>query len=1827
MTKMQGFARRACAGLLAALLLTSEAAAPAVFAATQPSPAPLLGGALEKTFFAQLGRAGALKALKPGKTAPGERFLLATLGKFGLIPATAAAEIAAAPAGDGSGALARFWLGDDGRVRQSVRTQDGGELEIALAGGAEFTAGRHDGADGSSDAVFLSHDDAMSFSSSGDEAKEWTLAMRPHKTDGDMGASLWEWELPSGAQGRPNQEGGLEVRLNGSDAPALSVSKPVFFTKSGQRRMGVIRATPKGYAVEVRAPATDWPLFVDPSVRQALRQKVGGKNFAVMVGGGASHSLALMADGTVKAWGLNGWGELGDGTTTDKSIPVAVSGISSAVAVTAGNVHSLALLADGTVRAWGGNDHGQLGDGTTALRSTPVAVTGISNAVAVAAGELHSLALLADGTVRAWGYNSFGEIGDETTTNRWSPVQVVNITNAVAIAGGGYHSLALLADGTVKGWGNNGLGQLGDASILQRTSPVMVCNVGAAAGTCAANPLSNVVAIAGGSYHSLAVLSDGMVRAWGANNYGQLGDNTIVARRTPVQVLSITNTVAVAGGVDHSLAVLADGTVRAWGWNVYGQLGDNTTTTRYNPVAVTGITNAVAVTTQGPHSLALLADGTVKAWGGNNKGQLGDGTTTNRNRWIRTVGIGYRAPSAATGIGHSLLLQADGTVNAWGWNIFGQQGDGTTTTRPTPLLLSGITNAVAVSGGGSHSLALLANGTVKAWGDNSWGQLGDASTTQRTSPGMVCNVGAAAGTCAANPLSNVVAIAGGGSHTLALLADGTVRAWGNNTNGRLGDGTTLQRLSPVAALSGISNVIAIASGESHSLALLADGSVRAWGLGTSGQLGNGGVASSSNPVAVTGIANAVAIAGGGNHSLALLADGSVKAWGLGTNGQLGNGGAASSSNPVAVTGIANAVAVAGGQLTSYALLADGTVKAWGDNTVGEVGDGTLVQKNTPVTVLGVTNAVAIAGKVNHALAILADGTVRAWGANNSNGLGDGTITTRSTPVMTIGIGRSSSQFPFPGLGGRIRRTVAIATGAYHSLLLRSDGTVQAWGGCGTLSNYGQLGDGTKTCRTLPVTVQGLVGAVAVSAGYFHSLALMGDGTIRAWGKNNQGELGDGTTTDRLAPVTVPGITNAVAISAGDFSMALLADGTALSWGDNSYYTLGNGLGGSGGPNPTPTRVCASGSGAACPALSGIIGISAGGYHGMALMADGKIRTWGKNLYGEIGDGSTTIRALPTEVPGITNAIAMAAGWGSSLVVLSDGTARSWGRNDDGQLGNNATVDSLTPVPVSGSANYIDIAAKGAGALALLADGTLRAWGQNVRGELGNGSTTSSSVPVTVTGISTAAAIGKGVGYFSYALLNDGTLRGWGANDGMNPGATLANGTIGDKTRWIIPVGVGYSVPSAAVGYFHSVAALADGSIKSWGYDIYGELGDGGSAAQSMPVKTDFSTVSTSPAIAVSAGSYHSIGLLADGSVLAWGATDKGQIGVAVTGLLRYRTPVRVNNIGYHPVFTYPKAVAIAAGSEYNLALMTSGKIMAWGDNTYGQLGDGTMILRSAPVNVLNITDAVAIAASAYTSYAVLADGTVKVWGSGFTPTPALVAGVANVVAVSSSGGHTLFLLKDGTVMAWGYNAKGQLGDGTIVNKITPFVIPNLTGVVAVAAGWGISNDSFALLADGTVMAWGDNSFGQLGDGTTTQRLVPTRIPSLSNVAAIASGDNRRTIAIMHDGTIRSWGVNTYGQVGDGTTINRASPARVGGWGQWKYWITAIGCWICGGSAETITGLCVINASKICAAGSRTTVGPTGTLDIQANVDFPFATDWIKVQSGGLLKVRSGFKLY
>lgn len=360
--------------------------------------------------------------------------------------------------------------------------------------------------------------------------------------------------------------------------------------------------------------------------------------------------------------------------------------------------------------------------------------------------------------------------------------------------------------------------------------------------------------LGGGTGHTLVLKSDGSVWAWGWNAYGQLGDNTQTDSYVPVRVRCnlpgnpfLTNVVAIAAGNEHNLALDLTGTVWAWGSNTYGQLGNGTLTMRMVATPVQGLPGiARSVSCGNDLSRVLLANGTAWAWGLNDHGQIGDGSTNNSAAPRQVLNL----PDAVIlggGEAHGLAVKRDGTLMAWGWNFSGQVGDGSTTDRLSPVLVSGLANVAGVSvGGEAHSIAMLTDGSVKAWGNNLQGAIGDGTTVNRTLPVQVS--GLAPGQTGPGTGPWTKGIWAGQAHSLAIVDTGPAvagRAWGRNNYGQLGTGTTSQGATTMPnPISTSTPFASMAGGWYHSMAVAASfspgqGQVFAWGKNTFGQVGTG----------------------------------------------------------------------------------------------------------------------------------------------------------------------------------------------------------------------------------------------------------------------------------------------------------------------------------------------------------------------------------------------------------------------------------------------------------------------------------------------------------------------------------------------------------------------------------------------------------------------------------------------------------------------------------------------------------------------------------------------------------------------------------------------------------------------------------------------------------------------------------------------------------------------------------------------------------------------------------------------------------------------------
>ncbi len=757
-------------------------------------------------------------------------------------------------------------------------------------------------------------------------------------------------------------------------------------------------------------------------------------------------------------------------------------------------------------------------------------------------------------------------------------------------------------------------------------------------------------------------------------------------------------------------------------------------------------------------------------------------------------------PLVSTGVDHSLMLDTDGTVWAWGDNTNGQLGDNSVNDRPLPVRVqnggSNLSNVIKVSAGSRYSLALIVNGTVMAWGRGVNGVLGNNDVADQTSAVVVQQSGGAT-------LTNVIDISAGHYVSLALKADGTVWAWGNDLYGALGDAAGNSGiLAQAVQVSGMSDIISIGAGTWTSYAVRADGTAWAWGWnGSNGSLGNGTTGGSvylpQQVLASAGspLTNMVSVTGGAYYAMGLTSYGYLYAWGQNDQGQLGLG---DTTNRLFATFVTSGI-----RQCSAGLM---RLDAFGNEEYG-VGGSSLAVRST--------------------------GEVIAWGRNDLGQLGLGDTVNRLSPasVPGAGLGRQAS------------------AGSRLSTMLRADGLVRAAGS----DADGGIGDGgfggTVPSFTVCDAPWALTGITATAGGNAFTLGLKGDGTVWAWGNNGSGQLGDGTYNFSALPVQVQAaggspLTNIIAIAAGGYhGVALDAAGRVWTWGNNDYGQLGSGAAGG---SATQASVAKYKSGTNFFELSGVNQISATAYATLGQYVAYPIGFGNVNSYMYPSDGTADAKSLPymgyirSSAGGFLWPIrAIEGGWLHSGVVMSDGSVRVFGNNGNGQhgVGNTTAVDYASNVAVLGGLAK-GVATGQSHSAFLMANGTVKSCGYDGSGQLGDGAANNGSnvlSPVAV-GISNVKAIAVGTDFcdLTFVHLSGGTVQGWGRN--LLNTATSALGCNDTASAFLdAPVPVRRrsgiftftlsGVATLSAGDYGGSAANANGTVVSWGQGNSGQLGN------------------------------------------------------------------------------------------------------------------------------------------------------------------------------------------------------------------------------------------------------------------------------------------------------------------------------------------------------------------------------------------------------------------
>lgn len=1316
---------------------------------------------------------------------------------------------------------------------------------------------------------------------------------------------------------------------------------------------------------------------------------IPGLEGIVSVAAGLDYGASLDGTGSLRVWGAT---LQGPGLEDWSLRPEILSALSqSVVAIAAGRGHVLAITNTGGLWAWGGNARGQLGQGQRSGRGGLVEILVPHPIVGAAAGGEHTVVVTREGGVWAWGGNGAGQIGDGTREDALSPTEIAEAgydwkvgRPAFVPPGGRYDSTqsvtvssttpdALIHYTTDGQEPDNSDPAVPSGGVVEVTRPTTV----KARAVKPPAPPSNTSraryelpsARRAGESPEAGTPELGLRKKVGGGG-GGIGPLAVIAGEN-------AGYGAVAGGYSHSLLLKPDGTIWSWGTNTYWELGDTTPTARYIPAQVAALSSIKAIEAGLSFSLALQTNGDLWVWGLNNQGQLGDGLTANRSVPYKVL---TGVVAMAAGEQHVLAVKSDGTVWAWGRNNEGELGQGTTSTTPqrTPIQVPGLPAGVVtrVAAGQFFSL-LLRDGTVRAWGYNGSGQLGQNDLTQRTSPTVVAG------------LSSIDSLSGGQDHVLALRSDGQVFAWGRNNFGQVGDGTSgTNRLTPVQLLE-CPPVVSISAGYNHSLAISETGVIYAWGQQSSGQVGDGTTATSRvSPVALDAPTDVAAIDAGQIHSLAISRDGSVWAWGSNLSGRLGDGttqnrlapvkiadagfawwvGAPTFTPPPAISPVDVTVTItsptAGARLRytidgseptdgttqpSVLLSASATLKAKAFKD-GQPPSSTtsafyelkvaspLILPNsgsftTPQTVTITTTSTGVSlryttdGSAPTPTSTLytAPFAIGTTSTVNATGFKTGwTATAGTAKTYTFNYGTATAP------------TVNPATGTYTDSV-----TVTMSAQAGATVRYttdGSTPTASSTAYTAPVV---LTSTTTITAKAFHPDYTTSAATSRIY------------TISLSGPVLTPG---AGTYAIGQSVTLSAAAGTTIRYTFNGVdpTTTDTGV-----PSGTAVRLVASSTFRAKAFRTGAttsattiaaytvtgsvpnVAVDGGLEHSLAKLPTGGLWTWGSNLSGQLGDGTTTESLVPKLLSTPTNVSQAAAGFRHTLSVDAS-TARSWGGNTYGELGY-ATASSV-PLPVSSlSATVVQVAAGQYLSLAVLADTNVWAWGRNNNGQLGQNTTNTvaNSTPVHVkdppgTGFLTGATA-VAAGYLhSVALKSDGSVYAWGSNTYGQVGQT--SGTT-QKTLPIQVTGFPATVVAIAAGDYHTLALLSNGSVYGWGQNLSGQLGNGvTSSFNNVPVRCGTLT----GVRAIAAGGSHSLVALNDGSLFGFGSNSNGQLGVAGAGA-NSSSPLRIDALS--------GIVSVGAGGSHSLAVDIDGQIWSFGRNAEGQLGDGTKIARSTPIRV------------------------------------------------------------------------------------------------------------------------------------------------------------------------------------------------------------------------------------------------------------------------------------
>ncbi len=885
----------------------------------------------------------------------------------------------------------------------------------------------------------------------------------------------------------------------------------------------------------------------------------------------------------------------------------------------------------------------------------------------------------------------------------------------------------------------------------------------------------------------------------------------------PVPVMATAPALAVASGTATTTATPTPSPTASVTSTKTGTTGAVSTVTPFAPIGG-GVPPASASGLQGMHWYSWGAK--VPEMPGQRR-PAGGATTISRGAvasagTFRTRGATGPFTSLTAGAHHTCGLALGGVAYCWGRNDTGQVGNGSTSMNNglnTPELVVGGQRFVQLTAGAFHTCGIVAEGDAYCWGSNVFGQLGNGSGSNESGPRLVTGG------------QTFTAVSAGWGHTCAVTSTGKAWCWGSNqelspfpetsAGGQLGDGTTINSLVPVAVASGLT-FSKINSGGFHTCGVTTSTSSYCWGVNRSGELGDGTTTFRTTPVAVSGEQSFLEVRTSFGKTCGLTQTGRAWCWG----NLLGDGTKNTSANPVAVAGDHTFNNLATGWGHACGLTPGGEAWCWGGNSYGALGDGSIylggqvIESTAPVAVAGGLAFVEITAGGDHTCAISTQGLAYCWGENWAGQLGDGsggdgltrvqmspalvagqalptptptsTTTATAAPSSTLVTTATATATATPIPGPR-KPFTSLVTGGFHTCGLTSGGEAYCWGS----NSNGQLGDGTSDDHASPIAVGGGRRFTSLVAAAFHTCGLDVGGKAYCWGLN----WADSSKSS--IPILVEGNNIFSILAAGDnFVCGLDFSGAAHCWGWNGQGQLGNGLTGNGSPSANhiiPDRV-----------LGGhvFVNLISGGGHTCGIDREKNAFCWGINWAGQLGDGTSgNERTTLVAVIGGVKFASLVLGNGHTCGLDSSGVAYCWGWNEFGQIGDGAagsnwsnSPDRYLPTQVGVTLRFVRLTAGAYHTCGITADNIVYCWGGNGDGQLGVGIT--------------------------------GT--GWNDRSANRTTPTI----ISSDLKFVLIAGQNR----------HSCALTIDLSAYCWGYNEYGQLGDGATTNRSTPVAVDVSAI-------------------------------------------------------------------------------------------------------------------------------------------------------------------------------------------------------------------------------------------------------------------------------------------------------------------------------------------------------------------------------------------------